>query len=354
MPYPFTIHHLRFTAVVVTDIEMGEFKGSALRGAWQSHLRTLYCAERGSSARGAVDPLHASLCPVCYLLSREADKSDNRRPYTFEPPLTPQSRFAAGERFSFGMSIVGRAIQFLPYIVLSVQQMGETQGLGRAIHPGPRRGTFRLERIAEVNPLAETVCSPSANLRSGQRPDAERTLFAAGDPMIQMPQSPVDEAQVAAASAVWVARLADADNCLTLEFLTPTRIIHAERLMHRPAFVPLLARLVDRVSTLRVQFAELPPLSYEEKGELLAWGEQVELVRDETAWWDVKGLSTRLGRPQPLGGFVGRATYRAAEWTRLLPWLLWGASAHVGKNAIKGGGWYRLAAPAERTWKRNT
>ncbi len=338
MPYPFTIHHLRFTAVVVTDIEMGEFKGSALRGAWQSHLRTLYCAERGSAARGAVDPLHASLCPVCYLLSREADKSDNRRPYAFEPPLTPQSRFVAGERFSFGMSIVGRAIQFLPYIVLSVQQMGETQGLGRAIHSDRRRGTFRLERIAEINPLAET----------------ERTLFVAGDPMIQMPQSPVDEAQVAAASAAWAARLADAGNCLTLEFLTPTRIIHAERLVHRPTFVPLLARLVDRVITLRVQFAELPPLSYEEKGELLAWGEQVELVRDETVWWDVKGLSTRLGRPQPLGGFVGRATYRTAEWARLLPWLLWGASAHVGKNAVKGGGWYRLAAPAERTWKRDT
>jgi hypothetical protein len=356
----FTIHHLRFTAQVLTTIEMGEFKGSALRGAWQSHLRTLYCA-RGDTT----DPLHQSLCPVCYLLSREADPSDNRRPYAFEPPLTPQTLFRPGDEFNFGITIFGHAVQFLPYIVLSVQQMGEVQGLGRPsnepiggqpsnepiggrpIHAGKRRGTFKLLRIDEVNRLTG---------------EAE-TLYQAGNPTIQMPQHPVTAEWVALYSARLAEELAARGNLLTLEFLTPTRIIQGERLVHQPEFAPLLARLVDRVSTLRVQFAdrqvlihrtdkmriktclESPPVTYEEKGALMALAAKVERESDQTHWWDVKGLSTRLGRPQPLGGFVGRVTYRAGNWGPLLPWLIWGASTHVGKNAVKGGGWYRLSSP---------
>lgn len=317
----FTIHHLRFTVEVETTIELGEFKGSALRGAWQSHLRTLYCAERDST-----DPLHATLCPVCYLLSREADPSDNRRPYAFEPPLTPQTVFGPGERFTFGISMFGKTIQFLPYIVLSVQQMGQTQGLGKPIHPRNRRGTFKLARLEEVNPLT----------------GAQGVLYEQGKPLVQMPRHPVTAEQVAATSEDLAARLAEQGNRLTLHFLTPTRIVHEERLVHRPEFAPLMARLVDRIGTLRTQFADLPPVSYEEKGALLASAREVECVCDKTQWWDVKGLSTRLGRPQPLGGFVGRATYQARDWTPLLPWLVWGASTHVGKNAVKGEGWYRL------------
>jgi len=342
MPDPFTIHHLRFTAEVLTTIEMGEFKGSALRGAWQSHLRTLYCAKGDSG-----DPLHQSLCPVCYLLSREADPSDNRRPYAFEPPLTPQTLFRPGEGFTFGITIFGQAVQFLPYIVLSVQQMGVAQGLGRPskdsiggkpsnapiggrlTYPGKRRGTFKLLRIDEVNRLTG---------------EAE-TLYTAGNPTIQMPQHPVTAEWVELYSAQLARELAARGSLLTLEFLTPTRLIQGERLVHQPEFAPLLARLVDRVSTLRAQFAAAPPVTYEEKGALMALAAQVRRESDQTHWWDVKGLSTRLGRPQPLGGFVGRVTYRAGDWGPLLPWLIWGASTHVGKNAVKGGGWYRLSPP---------
>ncbi len=130
----FTIHHLRFTAQVETTIEMGAFKGSALRGAWQSHLRTLYCAQRNTRD----DPLHQAMCPVCFLLSRETGSGDDRRPYAFMPPLTRQTTFEPGERFTFGISLFGQTIQFLPYLVLAVGQMGQAQGLGRPIHTRAR------------------------------------------------------------------------------------------------------------------------------------------------------------------------------------------------------------------------
>ena len=347
----FTIHHLRFTAEVETRIEMGSFKGSALRGAWQAHLRTLYCAQNEG-----VDPMHQAMCPVCFLLSRETGGGDDRRPYAFVPPLTSQTRFEPAERFSFGISLFGDTVQFLPYLVLAVGQMGQAQGLGRPIHPSAngagmgnlalregnlgrrgkdrarrewRRGTFHLVGIEEVNPL------------SGEG----RTLLAEGDRMVQMPALAVSGQQVAIGSEMLAERLAANGGRLVVEFLTPTRIVHREHLVHRPYFAPFFARLLDRVSALRHQFADEAPLAREEKARLLSLADRVRLASDETRWWDVKGRSTRLGRPQPLGGFVGRAVYQAEAphvWGLLLPWLLWGQSTQVGKNVVKGCGWYRM------------
>jgi hypothetical protein len=333
----FTIHHLRFTAEVETTIVMNAFKGSALRGAWRAHLRTLYCAQTDNR-----DPMHQAMCPVCFLLSRETGGGDDRRPYAFTPPLTDQTTFEPGERFSFGISLFGGTVQFLPYLVLAVGQMGQAQGLGKRIHspaneegvsvsrrrgkrPLRRRGTFRLTGIEEVNPLSNEW----------------RTLLAEGDSMVQMPVLAVNGQQVADGSRRWAEQLAANGYRLAVEFLTPTRIVHREQLVHQPHFSPLFARLLDRVSALRHQFADEAPLPGEEKARLLSLADRVQLVTDETRWWDVKGRSTRLGRSQPLGGFVGRAVYQAESfdvWHPLLPWLLWGQSTQVGKNVVKGCG----------------
>lgn len=332
---PFTVHHLRFTIEAETAIELDAFKGSALRGAWVSHLRTLYCAQRD-----AADPLHQAMCPVCFLLSRETGHGDDRRPYAFVPPVTDQTRFPPGERLTFGISLFGDTVQFLPYLVLAVNQMGRQQGLGRAIHPpagdgsrirrersewdGERRrwqrGTFRLVSIAEHNPL------------SGEA----RSLLEEGGTMVHMPALPVTAAQVAEVAG----RLA-AGNALAVRFVTPTRIVQERDLVHRPLFAPLMARLIDRVSALRCQYAGDPPLDTGEKARVLALADHVSLAQDDTRWWDVRGHSSRLDREQPLGGFVGRAVYRAddpAVWPPLLPWLLWGQCTQVGKNTVKGCG----------------
>jgi len=335
---PFTTHHLRFTVEVETPIELSPFKGSALRGAWQSHLRTLYCAQAETA-----DPLHQTMCPVCYLLSRDTGSGDDRRPYAFIPPLTTQTRFERGERFQFGISLFGRTGQFVPYLVLAVGQMGRHQGLGKQIHPGAgeaapgrkrpvprkRRGTFRLVEIEEVNLVTRQ----------------QRTLLAEGETMVQMPAIPIDDAAVAARSRQIVATLAEREPHLALTFLTPTRIIQAKRLVHQPHFSPFFTRLVDRLDALRQQYAGQPRLSRAERDHLLDLANRVTLVSDRTTWWDLVGHSARLQRPQRLGGFAGQATYQAGEtetWAALLPWLIWGTAIQVGKHVVKGCGWYEL------------
>ncbi len=323
-----TVHQLHFTVQADTTIQLDTFKGSALRGAWQTHLRSLYCAEWDNH-----DPLHQNLCPVCYLLSRETGTGNIRRPYSFSPPLTDQNTFNPGDRFSFTVNIFGNAERFIPYIVLAVGQMGQHQGLGKKIHRaeparGQRkqhweRGKFSLATIDAVNPITAE----------------KQPVLPEGASMVQMPAIPVTHAQIVARAETVI----PADGRLALEFLTPTRIIHHKKLMHRPEFTPLFSRILSRVTAIGQQYADDAPMDKDTYTRLVSLAETVRLQHDATRWWDVAGHSTRLHREQKMGGFIGTAVYfaEADTWRALLPWVLWGSVTQVGKNAVKGEGVFK-------------
>jgi len=110
--------------------------------------------------------------------------------------------------------------------------------------------------------------------------------------------------------------------------------------VHKPEFRVLIQRLLERISTLAREYgggAFDEHLKYHLVGE----ASEVELVRDGTRWVDLESYSTRKRGTTPIGGLVGEATYEG-DLTPFLPWLIWGQFTHVGKNAVKGDGWYEL------------
>ena len=126
---------------------------------------------------------------------------------------------------------------------------------------------------------------------------------------------------------------------LSIEFLTPTRLIEQGRLVQRPLMRPLVQRLIERISSLWEHYGEgSPPLDFP---ALMAAADQVRTVEDSTRWVDLESYSRRRDARTPIGGFVGRAVFEG-PLTPLLPWLIWGEYTHVGKNAVKGDGWYRI------------
>ena len=152
---------------------------------------------------------------------------------------------------------------------------------------------------------------------------------------VNVPSLPVSHAHVVAAAG----RL-PAVGDLTLHFITPLRLVDREQLVKTPYFRPLLHRLVERIKSLSENFGGGPvPFQIRDLRDL---ADGVGLIADHTSWLDLKGYSTRLGREQVIGGLVGRATYRAADWTPFLPWLVWGTLLHAGKNAVKGDGWFGI------------
>ena len=123
--------------------------------------------------------------------------------------------------------------------------------------------------------------------------------------------------------------------------------------MRSPQPRVLVARLVQRLHALGQAFGagDTPGLPGDDPQALLASAAAITLQADETAWVDQWSPSRRLRRTTPIGGFVGRAGWEGelAAIRALLPLLLWGSLVHVGKDTVKGNGWYDLAPALELT-----
>ena len=325
---PLTARHLRFHIRALTPIVLGRYTGSALRGALATALRATFCP---ASAETKENPLHLQLCPVCRLLALENDGSidgDIRRPYALEPDVTLPSQLDAGDRWHFDLAIYGEDRMLFQFLLLTVGGMGDF-GLGRKGDDG-RRGRFVVETIENIQPIT----------------NACETILASHEHLVQEPTLLVEHPAVMATADALHQQLVARDNQLQIQFLTPTRIMQKQHTIHKPDFFPLAKALTQRILDLAAQFGEGRPTwagaPFSLKEQLYPYADAVQLVGNQTRWWDIKGYSSRIDRKQVLGGLVGEATYVAPDWRPLLPWLVWGMSTHVGKNAVKGCGLYRL------------
>jgi hypothetical protein len=312
-----TVQHLRFHVRARESILFEDQPGAALRGALYQVLADNFCSE----AFGPVTPEHSAHCPVCWLLAGEdpdAGRGQNiPRALSVEPPLD-QAIWHEGDELVFGFSLIGRARDLLPYIARAAEKMGSV-GVGRG------RGRFKLEGISEFNPCL----------------DVERTLLDGR--LVKRPTLQITPAQITDHTT----RLSKTH--LTIELLTPTRLTAGEQLIKTPDPVVLMKRLLERCQNLANHFAEIAPgqqLPTREEwratdDSLAVAARGLRLTYNETRWIEARSGSRRTGRTTPISGLVGRFRWEG-ELATILPWILWGQSLHVGKNAVKGNGWYRV------------
>jgi len=328
MPITLTAHRLYFQTVAAEPILLNEHKGSSIRGALYHALRgdngdwAGFCYNKSAPACDAC-PLTAG-CPVSALVATLNPDSGRGaavpRPYTVEPPLGDQTSYAAGEHFDFGLTLFAGALKLFPYVIMAVERGMAPAGIGRR---GPEnnfaRGRFQVQSVWAENPLA------------GQR----QAILSQGEQMVRIPDIPITHAQIEAAGAACAGV-----QQVTLHFLTPTRITEEERLLKRPAFRPIFQRLMERIASLARDFTD-QSLDDELRYRLVGAADDICTLRDATRWIELSSYSTRQHRATPTSGFIGEVTF-AGDLTPFLPWLLWGQFTHVGKDAVKGNGWYRL------------
>lgn len=309
-------HVLRFECTALTEIVAPPFKGSMIRGALFGSLRQDFCLDQ--QGRTCADCKARQACPVCSLLAT-ADEDSPRgievaRPCTVEPPLEGQTLYRPGDRFSFGVTLFGDAADLLPYVIIGVRRMGET-GVGNR-YRAP--GRFIVQRIEAVNPI------------SGRTQEIHRQ----GESLVRRPAMPVTHDLVTSSC-----RPLNSLSGATLELLTPMRLVADGALVKRLTFPVFLRRLLRRLTDLtRTATGGHPGFDHE---ALLEHAEDVRVAEDRTRWVDVPSYSSRQGRFTPIGGLVGEVTFEG-NLAPFAPWLIWGSITHVGKDATKGGGWYRL------------
>ena len=346
----FTAHRLRFVTEVQSTIELNEHQGSAIRGSLFHALQNRFCGNR-KAAECAVCPLVAT-CPVATLVSTLRVQSgrgrDVPRPYTVQPPIVGESasqrggeggkghpvelpngrivfRYEAGERFEFGLTLYAQALQLFPYVVLAVGGF-EQGGIGRRLRQAGgrwRRGTLAVQEVWANNPL------------TGER----QPVMGAGDRMVQVPDVPITHQQV----CEWASeRISESvSRRIVIQFLTPTRIIERGRLVKPDGFrfQPFFQRLMERLEALSRDFSDTP-LRFDDPQGLIAAAGRVRVVDNRLVWEELRSYSTRRRAESPTSGLMGSVVLEADDWSPFWLWLVWGQFVHVGKDAVKGNGWY--------------
>lgn len=122
---------------------------------------------------------------------------------------------------------------------------------------------------------------------------------------------------------------------IRVRFVTPTELKADQKLVARPEFSILFARLRDRISTLRALYGPGPlDIDFRGIGERAAC---VRLSRCELSWIETERRSSRTGQTHPLGGFTGEAEYDG-DVGEFLPYLRAGKWTGVGRQTVWGKG----------------
>jgi hypothetical protein len=325
-----------------------------LRGGFGHAFRRLCCIPQCKDARAC--PLDGS-CPYKAVFEpspppgadRLSKNQDIPRPFVFRHPLdippvvapglslaadvalglsparaalkggATRTRYQPGERFEFGLVLIGRALDFLPYFVLSFRELaGQGLGLNRAV--------CELENV--------TACDFDQS--------AVASVYQSSDQIFHTP-APLD-------LAAWVERRIRqlAPSRITVQFLTPTHLTFEGQIVKQPEFHHLFKRVRDRVNALSSFYGD-GPVDADFKG-LGEHAEEVRTVSSKIEWVERFRTSSKTHQRHELSGFVGSCTYEfpvssfefPVSNRQLLKWLICGELLHVGKHAAWGNGWFNI------------
>jgi len=331
----------RFTIAPVQPLAVPAInKGNMLRGGFGHAFRRLVCIAQCWDTNNC--PL-ATSCPYKAVFApspppgadRLSKNQDIPRPFVFRAPQTQQTRFKKGERFEFGLVLIGRALDFLPYFVLSFRELA-AEGLGL------NRAKCTLERVEQVG-LADTwkltpdgLSSVPCNLSP-----VNSLVYSAEDQLFRTIESTGAEEWIKARLPQLSRAIENASvKRATIHFLTPTFLRADGEVVRRPEFHHLFKRLRDRINALSTFFGD-GPLDIDFRG-LGERAEKARTISAQTDWVERFRTSSKTRQRHELSGLVGEATYEG-DLAQFLPWLALGEIVHVGKHTAWGNGQYSLA-----------
>ncbi len=313
------LSHLRFTLEPLETIRLQRMnKGITLRGAFGSAFRQIVCHDLKADCSACM--LHPS-CPYgIFFAPRVPPDSDrlrlNRdipRPFVIKPPLDEKEQYRPGDRIVFDLVLAGRAIDFLPYLLVSFKELGQ-RGIGTG------RGRFRIREVESLDGSGgtERVWDEESNL-------------------VQAPQRRVMLGEIHK-------NLSETSNYLRLHFLTPVLLKDKDQWV-KPFFGPLMRRLRDRIHALSYFYCGVT-LEMDFNG----FGESADKILSKPGkmeWVEETRYAKHRQIEHPLMGYRGVMEYEG-DLTPFWPFLLLGEYVHVGKAVAFGQGWYRIECTSEQ------
>lgn len=320
-----TLYQLEITLEAVTSLALDAYAGSALRGAFFSALWNRFCTNHEALTCYEC-PLNAA-CPVSSLAAPLRDEAprghDLPRPYIITASYHEKKRFESGETYTFSFTLIGNAAKLYPYVIRTLQEM-ERHTIGHPLQElYGRRGRFQVREIYSVHPFThERVCLWQ---RGTTRPEKLQLGISHDDVRERAEQL--------------------ATNSLTINFLSPTRLIQNAQVLRQPSLDVLALRMAQRLEQVQQEYGSASMNDTRTGREwylfIKEYAQKIHLERNETRWVDIHSYSSRQRREIPIGGFVGRASF-VGPMTSLHELLIWGELLRVGKNIVKGAGMYQI------------
>jgi hypothetical protein len=315
----FRVARFTLTLEAKDRLRLPPYKGSVLRGGFGHVFRKVACIARGSECPSCV---LKGACPYAYIFETPppSDSLILRKyphaphPFVMEPPLDAATIYEPGASFTFGLVLIGKGIDYLPYFIYAFEELGRL-GLGRD------RARCSLTE----------VCGESAS-------PGEKTWQAIyrGDQKVLTNGFLVCTGRDAFDDHV---HGHDQPHEVTLHLLTPMRLRFDEALANHLDFHVLTRNLLRRLSALSY-FHCGRQLDLDFKG-LIARAQEVKVEKAELRWVDWTRYSNRQKTKIKMGGLIGQVTY-SGPLGEFLPFLRLGELVHLGKGTVFGLGKYML------------
>lgn len=227
---------------------------------------------------------------------------------------------SAGDELVFDLLLIGRAVEYMPYVVYAVSEMAK-RGLGA------NRVPFDLSKVSLIDEdgFDKTIYSGEAQ-RISVPDKATKSLSDLIHSRLE---------QLKATNILYLDEL-------RLNFQTPARIRVDGDLQLKLSFDLLVRNLLRRVSLLAAVHGSAP-LKVEYRA-LIDSASSVQTRLSGLRWWDWERYSNRQRTKMKLGGVLGGIEYVGEAIAEFIPLIIAGEVLHVGTGTSFGLGRYRLVA----------
>ena len=312
-----------FKLTAKEPIILPAYKGSTLRGGFGYAFKRVVCAIRDKEC---ADCLLKEKCVYSYIFETPppSDTKIMRKyksaphPFVIEPPSERRRGYKPGDEIQFGLTLIGRAIDYLPYFIYTFDELGKI-GIGK--------GKAKYE-LKEVRCDGKQIYdAETKTLKS-----FEAASLDVGIPTLETPQNNPPLAK--GGEGGFLSQL------LTLNFLTPTRILYDSHLTLDLEFHILIRNLLRRLSLLYYFHCNGDTTDWDFKG-IIEKSKEVNVKEKKLRWYDWERYSGRQETKMKMGGFIGDITFEG-DIEPFMPLIEAGEVLHVGKGTGFGLGKYEI------------
>ncbi len=293
------------TLAASNELHLPMYLGSTLRGGFGTAFKRVVCALRDRLCHECIlkgkcvySYVFETPPPAGTTVMRKYESSPH--PFIIEPPQITHHEYKAGDTLTLNLILIGRAIDYLPYFIYTFEEFGRI-GIGKG------RGQFELQ---DVSCEGKTIYDSKTKILTS----FDYLTLDSGAEITRSLQS------------------------LTLNFLTPCRIVYNGYLTKDLQFHIFIRNLLRRIALLSYFHSGCDTSQIDFKG-IIEQARQIRLAHDHLQWYDWERYSARQETRMKMGGFVGKITFEG-DITPFMPLIKAGDVLHVGKGTSFGLGRY--------------